>query len=491
MAHITFLDQTLRDGQQSLWGLRMRAGMALPIVPVLDRTGFNVIDLTGSTAFECLIRYCRENPWEGLDLIVDAAPRTPIRAGMRSNAAVTFATTPDALMDAWMRQLNRHGCRSFWIYDVLYNIDKMHRLAKVAKEFGSEVAGTVMYFQSPVHTDAYYADITSRVSGSADIDTILFYDTAGVLDRDRMQTLLPVIKANARGKPIEFHSNNILGQSAKAYLDSLDFGVSVLHTASRPMANGPSVPSTEIMVHNIELLGHTHDLDKNLFGRVADHMERVGKAAGFLVNQHYEYDVLTTRSQIPGGMIGTLKAQLKIHGMSERYDELLREVAIVRRELGYPGMATPFSQLVGIQAVLNMVHGERYKTIPDEVIQYAAGFYGTPVAPIEPDILDRIMNAPRAKHILASPPEQPTIEELRARYGTTDDDELILRALVPEAELELMRQAGPVKHTYPLLSSPELDQVRKLMSIAKLPVVELRTPGVSARLTRNAANDGR
>jgi oxaloacetate decarboxylase alpha subunit len=491
MAHITFLDQTLRDGQQSLWGLRMRAGMALPIVPVLDRTGFNVIDLTGSTAFECLIRYCRENPWEGLDLIVDAAPRTPIRAGMRSNAAVTFATTPDALMDAWMRQLNRHGCRSFWIYDVLYNIDKMHRLAKVAKEFGSEVAGTVMYFQSPVHTDAYYADITNRVSRSADIDTILFYDTAGVLDRERMQTLLPVIKANARGKPIEFHSNNILGQSAKAYLDSLDFGVSVLHTASRPMANGPSVPSTEIMVHNIELLGHTHDLDKKLFGRVADHMESVGKAAGFLVNQHYEYDVLTTRSQIPGGMIGTLKAQLKIHGMSERYDELLREVAIVRRELGYPGMATPFSQLVGIQAVLNMVHGERYKTIPDEVIQYAACFYGAPVAPIEPDILDRIMNAPRAKQILASAPEQPTIEELRAKYGTTDDDELILRALVPEAELELMRQAGPVKHSYPLLSSPELDQVRKLMSIAKLPVVELRSPGVSARLTRNPANDGR
>jgi oxaloacetate decarboxylase alpha subunit len=491
MSHITFLDQTLRDGQQSLWGLRMRAGMALPIVPVLDRTGFNVIDLTGSTAFECLIRYCRENPWEGLDLIVDAAPRTPIRAGMRANAAVTFATTPDALMDAWMRQLNRHGCRSFWIYDVLYNVDKMHRLARVAKEFGSEVAGTVMYFQSPVHTDAYYADITKRVSASADIDTILFYDTAGVLDRERMKTLLPVIKANSRGKSIEFHSNNILGQSAKAYLDSIDFGVSVLHTASRPMANGPSVPSTEIMVHNIELLGHTHDLDKKLFGRVADHMERVGRAAGFLVNQHYEYDVLTTRSQIPGGMIGTLKAQLKNHGMSDRYDELLREVAVVRRELGYPGMATPFSQLVGIQAVLNMVHGERYKTIPDEVIQYAAGYYGTPVAPIDAGILDRIMNAPRTKQILASPPEQPTIEELRARYGTTDDDELILRALVPSSELELMRQAGPVKRNFPLLSSPELDQVRRLMSIANLPVIELRSPELSARLIRNPVGDVR
>jgi oxaloacetate decarboxylase alpha subunit len=484
MAHIEFLDETMRDGQQSLWGLRMRAGMALPIVPALDRTGFRRIDLTGSTAFEVLIRYCQENPWEGLDLIVEAAPRTPIRGGMRSNAAVTFSVTPDALMDAWMRQLNRHGCRSFWIYDVLYNVDKMHRLARVAKEFGSEVAGTVMYFQSPVHTDQYYADITNRVAASPDIDTILLYDTAGVLDRERMQTLLPAITRNAHGKPIEFHSNNILGQSAKAYVDSLEFGVSILHTASRPMANGPSVPSTEIMAHNVELLGHTHSLDKSLFSGVAEHFERVGKAAGLPVNQHYEYDLLTTRSQIPGGMTGTLKAQLKQHGMSERYEELLREVAIVRRELGYPGMATPFSQLVGIQAVLNMVHGERYRMIPDEVIQYAAGFYGRTVAPIDPQVLDRIMSAPRAKQIVASPPEQPTIEELRKRYGTDDDDELILRALVPAAELEKMRAAGPVKRSYPLLSSPELEQVRLLMAMTKLPVVELRSPGLSARLER-------
>jgi len=484
MAHIEFLDETMRDGQQSLWGLRMRAGMALPIVPVLDRTGFRRIDLTGSTSFEVLIRYCQENPWEGLDLIVQAAPRTAIRGGMRSNAAVTFSVTPDALMDAWMRQLNRHGCRSFWIYDVLYNVDKMHRLAKVAKEFGSEVAGTVMYFQSPVHTDEYYADITSRVAASPDIDTILLYDTAGVLDRDCMRTLLPAITKNAHGKPIEFHSNNILGQSAKAYVDSLEFGVSILHTASRPMANGPSVPSTEIMAHNVELLGHTHGLDKGLFSQVAEHFERVGKAAGFLVNQHYEYDLLTTRSQIPGGMTGTLKAQLKQHGMSERYEELLREVAVVRRELGYPGMATPFSQLVGIQSVLNMVNGERYKMIPDEIIQYAAGFYGHTVAPIDPQVLDRIMNAPRAKQVLSSPPEQPTIEELRKRHGTDDDDELILRALVPAAELEKMRAAGPVKRTYPLLSSPELEQVRLLMAMTKLPVVELRSPGFSARLER-------
>lgn len=485
MAHIEFLDETMRDGQQSLWGMRMQAGMALPVAPIIDRTGFRVIDLTGSSLFEVLIKYCRENPWEGLDLLVEAMPRTPIRGGMRSNASVTFGVTPDALMDLWMRRLNEHGCRSFWIYDVLFNNDKTKRLAKVAKEYGSEVAGAIMFTLSPVHTDAYYAKQAAELSACPDIDTLLFYDTAGVLDRDRIRTLIPAIAANANGKPIEFHSNNLLGQSAKAYLDAIEFGVSILHTASRPMANGPSCPSTENMVRNIELLGHTHDLDTRLFWPVAEHFEAVGKAAGYLVNQHAEYDVLSIRHQIPGGMTGTLKAQLAQHRMTDRLDEVLEETARVRKELGYPGMATPFSQLVGTLAVLNIVTGERYKVIPDEVIQYAAGFYGETVAPIDADVYDRIMSAPRAKEVASTPPEQPTLEELRARYGGVGDDELILRALVPEADLQKMWAAGPVKRDYPVLSSPELAQVQRLMKIARAPVVQIASADLTLSLRRD------
>ncbi len=438
MAHIEFLDQTIRDGQQSLWGMRLQAGMALPAAPWLDKSGFRVIDLTGSNHFEVLIRHCRENPWEMMDALVEAMPRTVLRSGMRSNASVTFRTTPDALMDAWMRQLNVHGARSFWIYDVLFNIDKMLRLAKVAKEFGSEVAGAIMFSMSPVHTDQYYADKVAKLAVSADIDTILLYDTAGVLDKERLATLLPVIVANAHGKPIEFHANNILGQSGKAYLDSIPFGASILHTASRPMANGPSVPSTESVVANIELLGHTHDLDKRFLQPVADH----------------------------------------------RFEDVLQEVAVVRRELGYPGMATPFSQLVGTQAVLNVVTRERYAIVPDEIVEYAAGYYGEPVAPIQPDVLDRIMSSARAKEVLASPPEQLTIQELRKRYGTDDDDELILRALMPESDLEKMRAAGPLKRNFPMLSSPELNEVARLMKTSTLPVLHYRNDGLSLTLKR-------
>ena len=484
MAHIQFLDETMRDGQQSLWGMRMQAGMALPVAPMIDRTGYSVIDLTGSSMFECLIKYCYENPWEGLDLLVNSMPRTPIRAGMRSNASVTFGVTPDSLMDSWMRQLNVHGVRSYWIYDVLFNIDKTLRLAKVAKEFGSEVAGAIMFTLSPVHTDDYYADKADKLAASDDIDTLLLYDTAGVLEKERLSTLLPAIKAKSHGKPIEFHSNNLLGQSAKAYLDAIDLGATILHTAVKSMANGPSVPSVESMAKNVELLGHTHNLDTDLFAPVSDHFEKVGEAAGFLVNQHAEYDVLSIQHQVPGGMVGTLKAQLVQNGMSDRLDDVLKETAAVRKELGYPGMATPFSQLVGTQAVLNIVTGKRYSSIPDEVIQYAAGFYGETAGPIDPNVKDIIMSSPRAKQVVASPPPQPSIEDLRAEYGTDDDDELILRALVPGEGLEKMRKSGPVRTTYSYLSSPELQEVSRLMKIAQSPLVQVISDDFEMTLKR-------
>jgi oxaloacetate decarboxylase (Na+ extruding) subunit alpha len=484
MAHIQFLDETMRDGQQSLWGLRMQAGMALPVSPLIDRTGFSIIDLTGGGMLDVLTRYARENYWEGLDLLVASMPNTPVRAGLRANANVTFGITPPALMDLWVRRLCAHGVRSFWIYDVLFGIDNMLRLARVAKEANAQVAGAIMFALSPVHTDEFFVANAKALAASPDVDSLLLYDTAGVLEKERLEQLLPAIIKVAQGKPIEFHSNNLLGISAKAYLDAIELGVSVIHTASHPMANGPSVPSTEIMAKNIQTLGHTHDLDEALFEPVADHFRAVGKAAGFLVDQYAEYDVFSIQHQIPGGMMGTFKAQLAMHKMMDKLPQVLDEVAAVRRDLGYPGMATPFSQLVGIQAVLNVVTGKRYGTVPDEVIQYAAGFYGQTVAPIAPDVLDRIMAAPRAREVLAHPPESPDLDTLKMQHDTQDEDELIYRAFLPQSDIDAMRAAGPVRQDYPLLSSPELEQVRKLMQLADLPLIQIRSETMDLTLRR-------
>jgi oxaloacetate decarboxylase alpha subunit len=476
MAHITFLDETMRDGQQSLWGMRMQAGMALPVTPIIDKTGYQIISLAGSSLFEVLTRHCHEDPWAGLDLLVGSMPNTPLRAGCRSNGSVTFGFTPDALMDLWVDRLCVHGLRSFWLYDVLFNIEKMHRLAKIAKGHGCQVAGTMLFTLSPVHTDEYYADKAHKLSALPEVDSLLLYDTGGVLDRERISTLVPAIVAKSHGKPIEMHANNMLGQSAKSYMDAIEFGVTVLHTAIRPMANGPSIPSIEIMTRNVEIMGHTHNIDTSLLPPVAEHFERVGKAAGYLVNQHFEYDVTALKHQIPGGMMGTLRSQLVQQKMLDRLPDVLEEVAKVRRELGYPGMATPFAQLVGTLAVLNIVTGKRYSVVPDEVIHYAAGHYGDPVAPIDSNVFDQIMSMPRAKEISASPPEQPDVAELRVRHGTgTDDDELILRALVPATDIDRMRAAGPVRKDYPTLSSPEFDQVQRLIKVSTAPFVQIRS----------------
>ena len=474
----------MRDGQQSLWGMRMQAGMALPVTPLIDKVGYRVVDLTGSSMFEVLIKYCREDPWAGLDLLTRSMPNSIVRAGLRSNACVTFSVTPDALMDLWVRRLAAHGVRSFWIYDVLFNIDKMHRLAKVAKESGAEVVGAINYSLSPIHTDAYYGARALELSASSDIDTLLIYDTAGSLKPERVGGLVATIIANARGKPIEIHSHNITGMSTLTYLEAIRHGVHIVHTATRPLANGASMPSTEIMLRNIALLGHSSNLDQALMAQVASHFERIAKTYGFAVGTPNEYDLFAYEHQVPGGMTGTLKNQLIQHRMADRLDDVLRETAVVRKELGYPGMMTPFSQLVGTLAVLNIVTGKRYSVIPEEVIQYAVGHYGKTVAPIEPQVMDRIASAPQYKYILEHPPENPSLEEIRRQHGGVDDDELLLRALVPPHDIEAMRAAGPIRLDFPTLASPELDFARQLMEISSARHLQIESAELSIELSR-------
>jgi oxaloacetate decarboxylase (Na+ extruding) subunit alpha len=485
MAHVDLLDATLRDGQQSLWGMRMQAGMALPVADVLDRTGFSVIDAAASSFMEVLVKYCREDPWEGLDLLRAAIHRTPMRGGMRGNACISFGVSPDALMDLWMRRLNEHGVRSFWIYDVLYGVENFARLARIAKEYGSQVVGTVFYTESPVHTDEYLAGKAAEIAAVPEIDGVLFYDTAGVLHVDRLRELVPRIVAAAAPKPVEIHANNLMGMSGLTYVEAVRHGVGVLHTASRSMANGPSVPSTESVVRNLELMGCTHGIDTSLLAPVEEHFRRVGKAKGYLVDQVSEYDLFSVTHQVPGGMVGTLKAQLEQHGMTHRLQEVLTETGRVRSELGWPVMATPLSQLVGTQAVLNVVTGERYRLVPDQVVAYAAGHYGEPPAPIDPEVLDRIMASEQAARIVAEPPEQPTLDELRARHGTTEgeDDLLILKALIPESDIAAMQAAGPVQREFPL-TSPEVEEVRQLIATARTPYVHVMTERWGLELRR-------
>lgn len=450
MTEVSFVDQTLRDGQQSLWGMRIRAGMAQAAAENIDRTGFHTVDVTGSSMFECMMRYSREDPWEGLDLWRSWMPHSRLRAGTRSNCIAKFGLTPDSLMDLWVRTLVKHGIQSFWIYDCLYNMEQMRRLAQVAHDAGAEVVPAIMYGISPVHTDEWFAERVREMVSWGSVSGVYVEDAPGILAPDRGRTLIPALVEAAGDVPLELHCHNTVGLAPLNYVTGLEAGVRIFHTATRPLANGPSLPSTESMAENARWLGYEHNLDTSRFDPVAAHFARVAAQEGWAVGVPNEYAAFAYHHQLPGGMTGTLKAQLAQYGMEDRLTEVLEEVVQVREDLGHPISATPFSQLMGIQSVLNIVTGDRYSMVPDEVIIYTLGFLGTPPAAIDPDVRDRILSSPRAQQYLSWEPPQPTLTELRRQYGDErmSDEELLCRYLAPAEDFEATRAAGRVNPTY-------------------------------------------
>lgn len=459
---IDVIDQTLRDGPQSWWGMRLRRDMGLPIAGELDNTGFHTIDLVGSSIFEVLVRHCKEDPWEQLISLSKAMPKTTVRAGTRSNGIVTFGLTADSVMDLWVQRLCAHGIGSFWIYDGLFNTDKIGRLVKTVQAEGAQALPCILYADSPYHTDEYYAARTRELVALG-ADGIELEDAAGLLTPHRTRSLVAAIKGAAGELPVEIHFHSNTGLAPLNYLEGLLAGADRVHTASRPLAAGVSLPSTENTVANLHYAGFDVDLDESRFAAVEQHLLQVAEYEELPVGQPAEYSLFQYRHQLPGGMAGTFKAQLSERGMEQRFEEVLDEMSLVREELGYPVMATPFSQLVGTQAVLNVVTGSRYSVIPDEVMIYAHGFYGKPVAPIDQNVLDMIMSSSKAQSYQRWEPPQPSLDELRKRFGTsTSDDELILRLLVPESDIDVMR-ATPRRNRDFAPTSSQVQFIRELV----------------------------
>ena len=426
--------------------MRMQAGMALPVADTLDRTGFKVIDAAASSFMEVLVKYCREDPWEGLDLLRAAIHRTPMRGGMRGNACISFGVSPDALMDLWMRRLCEHGVRSFWIYDVLYGVDNFARLARGE---GVRRGGRRHRLRCRPSTPTITWRETAEIAAVPEIDGVLFYDTAGVLDVSRLGELVPKIVA-AAPKPVEIREqpDGHVGADLRRGRQARHPGAPHRHALDGERA---STPSTESVVRNLELMDCTHSIDTSLLPPVEEHFRRVGRAAGYLVDAVSEYDLFNVTHQVPGGMVGTLKAQLEQHGMAHRIDEVLAETGEVRRELGWPVMATP-EPARRHPGGAERRDGRALPARPRRGGGHAAGHYG-----------DRPPRSSRTCSTGSCTPSRP-IAWWRARpssrrstscaerHGTApdEDDLLILKALIPESDIAAMQAAGPVRRDYPL-----------------------------------------
>lgn len=445
MADVELVDQTFRDGQQSLWGMRVRGGMLADVAGDLDRAGFRAIEVTGSSLMECSVRYSREDPWESLDLWRRWMPNSELRAPVCQNRIGTFGMTPDSLMDLYVQTLAKHGIDAMWVYDCLYNMDEMKRLCGSIADAGMKAMGAIFYGISPVHTDEWFADRVRQMASWDSVAGIYIEDAPGILAPDRARTLIPALMAAAGDKPIEFHFHNNTGMGAVNYVTAVEAGARILHTCSRPLANGPSLPSTEQTLQNMRWLGKSHDIDLSVLPGVADHCERIAGQEGWQVGAPNEYTVFAYGHQLPGGMTGTLKAQLNQYGMADRLTEVLEECVRVREEMGHPISATPFSQLIGIQSVLNIVTGDRWSVVPDEVCIYLGGHFGTPPAPVDQDVVDKAFSTPNGKRFLGYERPQPSLDEVRRQYGGAhvSDEELILRYLVPEEDLARVKPVRP------------------------------------------------
>ena len=433
---IYVVDQTVRDAQQSLWGLLMSTDMIAPIAATMDDVGYKSVATNGSNGFVVQSRYYGEDPWERIRVLSKALPNTDLRGSYMTAQLASFdVDTPQDIIALWIRRSVAHGITSFWVCDYQVDDDRFRLFAEIAKEEGAKVIHSIMYTSSPAHDQAHWAGKARQVAALKDcVDAVMIEDASGVLTPEATRELVSTVLANCDSVPLEFHMHCNSGLAPLCYLEAIKAGVRTVHTAVAPLANGTSLPSTESIVRNAARLGFVADLDMRALEAQSAHFCRIALERGFPIGTPEEYDLFHYEHQVPGGMRTNLERQLKELGMAERLDEVLEEVCDVRRELGYPVMATPYSQIVGVQAVENVVSGERYKRVPDTVIKYLLGFYGTPAGPIDPEVHDRVFSLPEAKKLASWRPQgrHRPLEELRQEVGPLlSDDELLLKIVIP------------------------------------------------------------
>lgn len=442
---IGVIDTTLRDAPQCLWATRMTTPHMLPIARKMDQAGFEQIDLAGAIQFDVCIRYLKEDPWERVRLMRERITHTPLRYLVRSKNLMAFDMLPDDIMDLWIERVVANGFSVVGAFDGLNDVDNILASVRTAKRMGVKTFGALSYSVSPVHTDELYVQTAIKLVASNMVDAIMLKDAAGLLTVDRVRTLIPALKKVMGDVPLEIHSHCLTGLAPLVYLEAVQCGVDLIHTSIAPMANGAAQPATQSMARNLKFLGYGVDVDASIMEEVGEHFRRIAIAEGMPLGEVVEYDAFHYAHQMPGGMLSNFKSQLATAGLEDKYDELLQEVAVVREELGYPIMITPFAQLVGTQAVLNVVNGERYKVVPNEIKKYALGYYGKLLAPVRPNVLDRIIENGSKQIPLKPMTPEPAVNELRKKYPSISDDERLLRYMFAGSQVnDMLNNKAPM-----------------------------------------------
>lgn len=459
---IKIIDTTLRDAHQSLWATRMRTDHILSMLDDIDQVGYEHVDLMAPIQFDVSVRYLKEDPWERVRLAHQHAPNSKFRALIRSRNLASFDFLPNDIIEGWVDRLYANGFRVIGAFDGLNDIDNIADSLVRAKKLGASTFGALSFCESPVHTDELYVEKARELIEKADVDSIMLKDAGGLLTPDRVRTLVPALKEVIGDRTLELHSHCLTALAPLVYLEAVELGCDALHTSTAPLANGAAQPSTQRIVRDLRALGYTVNVDDDRIQAVSDRIAEIAEEEDKPLGQPVEYDGLHYMHQLPGGMLSNFRSQLETAGLSDRFDELLQETARVRKELAFPIMITPFAQFVGTQAVMNVMTGERYKMVPNEVKKYALGYYGKLLAPIDPDVLDLIL-ANGASEIADAPPaREPALPGLKERHPEESIDTLLLRAMFAGSQVDDMKQAAAEGGNVDELPHPLLNLLKEL-----------------------------
>jgi oxaloacetate decarboxylase alpha subunit len=428
-------DTVLRDAHQSLLATRMKTADMLPITEKLDSVGYWSLEMWGGATFDTCLRFLNEDPWERLRSLKKAMPNTPMQMLLRGQNIVGYRHYADDVVEKFVIKAAQNGIDIFRVFDAVNDIRNLEKAIRVAKKVGARVEGAISYTISPVHDVKLFVSFAKKLV-ELGVDTICIKDMAGLLSPTEADSLVRGLKKEI-DLPIHLHTHFTSGMAVATCWEAVKAGVDIVDTAISSMSLATSQPPTESIVYMVRGTPRDTGMDLALLTEISDYFAEVRKKYAKFESALPGVDTNVLAYQIPGGMTSNLVNQLREQNALNRLSDVLKEVPIVRKELGYPPLVTPTSQIVGTQAVLNVVTGERYKIIPNEVKQYVKGYYGASPAPIDERVKKKVIGdeepITRRPADLIKPEFEKARKELDGRVKS--DEDILSYVLFPQVAL--------------------------------------------------------
>lgn len=447
MKKIQFTETVLRDGQQSLIATRMPTSDMLPILKTMDQAGYHALEMWGGATFDACLRFLNEDPWERLRAIRKEVKKTKLQMLLRGQNLLGYKNYADDVVADFVTKSVENGIDILRLFDALNDVRNLETAIRATKAAGGHCQTAISYTTSQFHTVDYFVDLANKMADLG-ADSICIKDMAGVLTPQTGYELVSRIK-DAVDLPLEVHTHATSGIAEMTYLKVAEAGADIIDTAISSFAGGTSQPATESVAIALEDCGFATGLDLQKVAEIAEHFNPVRdrfREEELLNPKVKDIEPKTLIYQVPGGMLSNLLSQLTEQGLQDKYEEVLAEVPKVRADLGYPPLVTPLSQMVGTQALMNVISGERYKLVPSEIKDYVKGLYGQSPAPISDEIKETIIGD--AEVITARPadllaPQLPAFKEEIVEYAKSEEDVLMYALFPQQAQDFLGRREDP------------------------------------------------